>query len=613
MMRKKRFRFLSVLLSVLMFLFPCATALADEVGTWTTKASMIPRVYHETAVVNDKIYAIGGRNPAGYLNSVEEYDPSTNTWTTKASMASSRIKFKTAVLNGKIYVIGGEGSPDARVVEEYDPTTNVWTTKAMSPLRYDHQVAVVDGKIYLIGGCDTTSSAVNTVQEYDPITDTWTTKASMNNARCLFEIAVIDGKIFVIGGNGDGYLKSVEEYNPETNVWTTKASMATARVSFGCAVVNGKIYAIGGNNPGYNTVEEYDVSTNTWTNKAPMTQARGFHQVVVVDDKILAIGGLHYTTALTSVEEYDPSTNIWTTKASLTTGRYDHKLAIVNGGIFALGGHITGDYTTGTVEKYTFSIPAPSIPTTLTATAGNAQVALSWTAVSSATGYKVYRSTTAGGPYTEIGTATVTDYTDATVTNGTTYYYVVTATNADGESGYSNEASATPQAPAPSAPTTLTATAGNVQVALSWTAVTGATGYKVYRSTTAGGPYTEIGTATVTDYTDTTVTNGTTYYYVVTATNADGESAYSNEASATPQAPAVTGRALLAITMVSGEVKEYDLTMAEVSAFISWFNGEGGDDMYYMFEKEYNKGPFASRKDYLVSDKIQDFEVMSYE
>ncbi len=122
------------------------------------------------------------------------------------------------------------------------------------------------------------------------------------------------------------------------------------------------------------------------------------------------------------------------------------------------------------------------------------------------------------------------------MTNGITYYYQVTAVNAGGESPKSSEAFATPQLTAPSAPTGLMATAGNTQVTLAWTASTGAASYNIYRSTTPGGegstPYrTGI---TTTSFTDTGLTNGTTYYYQVTAVNAAGESPKSSEASATP-------------------------------------------------------------------------------
>lgn len=96
-------------------------------------------------------------------------------------------------------------------------------------------------------------------------------------------------------------------------------------------------------------------------------------------------------------------------------------------------------------------------------------------------------------------------------------------------------ASASPAAP----PTNLTATAGNAQVSLSWTGSTGVTSYNVKRSTTSGGPYSNVATGvTSTSFTDTGLTNGTTYFYLVSAVNSNGESGNSNQASATPMAPA---------------------------------------------------------------------------
>jgi trimeric autotransporter adhesin len=97
-------------------------------------------------------------------------------------------------------------------------------------------------------------------------------------------------------------------------------------------------------------------------------------------------------------------------------------------------------------------------------------------------------------------------------------------------------------ASAPPPPTGLVATAGNLQVALTWNASAGATGYNVKRSTSSGGPYSTIAPNVVpTNYTDTTVANGTTYYYVVTALNGPDESGPSNQASALPSAPPPVG------------------------------------------------------------------------
>ena len=185
---------------------------------------------------------------------------------------------------------------------------------------------------------------------------------------------------------------------------------------------------------------------------------------------------------------------------------------------------------------------APAAPTNLTATAGNQQASLTWTASGGATSYNVKRGTTSGGPYTTVGSPAGTTYSDTSLNNGTAYYYVVTAVNTAGESGNSNQAAATPKAPpvAPAAPLNLTATGGNQQVSLAWTASTGATSYNVKRAASNGGPYTTVASPAGTSYTDTTVSNGTTYYYVVTAVSSSGESANSNQASATPSAPTPT-------------------------------------------------------------------------
>ncbi|PUA36927.1 hypothetical protein C8Z91_22535 [Paenibacillus elgii] len=164
-------------------------------------------------------------------------------------------------------------------------------------------------------------------------------------------------------------------------------------------------------------------------------------------------------------------------------------------------------------------------------------------------------------------------------------------------------------------PEQLQAKPENAKVTLTWDTVTNAKGYNVKRSTTLGGPYrTVAGNVYGTSYTDTAVTNGTTYYYVVTALHAAGESGNSNEASATPQAQE-SQRALLVVTLDNGLEKEFDLPLSEVQAFISWYEGKAagtGSASYAIDKHDNNKGPFKSRKDYVIFDKILNYEVSEY-
>ena len=125
------------------------------------------------------------------------------------------------------------------------------------------------------------------------------------------------------------------------------------------------------------------------------------------------------------------------------------------------------------------------VPAGVTATPGNGQITLAWTAVKDATSYNIYWSTTSG-----VTTANGTKITGATspyvqlgLINGITYYYAVTAVNKDGESTPSPQVSATLALPEP---TEVTATPGNGQVTIAWTAVPGATFYDIYWSTTPG-------------------------------------------------------------------------------------------------------------------------------
>jgi fibronectin type 3 domain-containing protein len=181
-------------------------------------------------------------------------------------------------------------------------------------------------------------------------------------------------------------------------------------------------------------------------------------------------------------------------------------------------------------------------PTSATATAvSSSQINLTWVDNSSSeTGYLIERKATVNGTYAQIAQvgANVQSYSD---TNGlspnTKYYYRVRATNGTINSDYSNEPSATTfqVTPAPPSGLTITSLVSN-KVTVLWTDNSNnETGFKIQRRTGALGTYADIVTtrANVTTYSDSSVIDGTLYYYRISATNAAGDSAFSNEASGT--------------------------------------------------------------------------------
>ena len=158
-----------------------------------------------------------------------------------------------------------------------------------------------------------------------------------------------------------------------------------------------------------------------------------------------------------------------------------------------------------------------AIPQNVKAEAVDNGIKLTWSAVDGATSYRVYRADSATGEKTLVKTVGTLYGTDTTVTAGKTYYYFVAAYNS--KTGvlfaYSEYAIAT--APAATAPSITSATANGNSVRLTWSAVDGATSYRVYRADSATGTKTLVKTVGTLYGTDTTVTAGKTYYYFVAA------------------------------------------------------------------------------------------------
>ncbi len=224
-------------------------ATADSAGSWTTMTPMpTARGEFGLAVVNGKIYAIGGTNDDMPLSTVEVYNPQTNQWSSVTPMPTARSGFAIAVYYSKIYVIGGTvGNGFVGNNEVYDPVSNTWQTKASMPTpRADLSANVVNDKIYLIGGKRYSSvspfySETNINEVYNPVNDSWTTETPIPTGVQDYASAVLNGKIYIMGGSrqshttGSNIVTDANQvYDPQTGNWSLAAKLLNMN-TFGAA------------------------------------------------------------------------------------------------------------------------------------------------------------------------------------------------------------------------------------------------------------------------------------------------------------------------------------------------------------------------------------------
>ncbi|KAF2368914.1 BTB/Kelch-associated [Trinorchestia longiramus] len=281
------------------------------------------------------LLVVGGQSPKA-VRSVECYDFKTEKWSAVAEMPTRRCRCGLAVVDGRVYAVGGfNGSLRVRTVDVYDPASNTWTGCAnMEARRSTLGVATIDGKIYAVGGFDG-STGLNSAEVYDPRKAEWRMIAPMTTRRSSVGVGVVLGKLYAVGGY-DGAsrqcLSGVERYCPETDVWTPVAQMTARRSGAGIGVIDGELYAVGGHDGPLvrNSVEVYNPSTNKWRVVAEMNLCRRNAGVIAVDGMLYVVGGDDGNSNLTSVEIYDPVTGTWTVlPASLSIGRSYAGLAVV--------------------------------------------------------------------------------------------------------------------------------------------------------------------------------------------------------------------------------------------------------------------------------------------
>ncbi|MBP0114142.1 Kelch repeat-containing protein [Bradyrhizobium vignae] len=221
------------------------------------------------------------------------FDPATDTWTPLAPMPTPRGAGWAVALNGEIYLIGGvqadvrdaptaplsPGSPQRVLgtVEQYDPSTDQWSVRASMPTPRNHLfAAAAGGKIYAIGGRIgsaqiTVAEDTNVVEEYDPARDQWIGKGRAPIRRSGMAGAVADGKIYVAGGEyqdweGAKAFWAVQSYDPEKGRWGTLPRMQLAHHGFAAGLIGDTLHMAGG---GFQSDGMPTVNTKTAVHETP--------------------------------------------------------------------------------------------------------------------------------------------------------------------------------------------------------------------------------------------------------------------------------------------------------------------------------------------------------
>ena len=285
-------------------------------GEWQEVTPMdIPRFDLGVVAIGDKLYAVGGFSGSN-LSLVDEYDPATDTWTSKANMLSPRRNMAIASVNGKIYVISGRDNQGTSITytfstEEYDPTTNQWTSKQEMPIvatpipnNFFITAATVDQKIYVATKNTQRPDGSSGLYMYDPLTDTW----DANLAPPPFmthnqpSAASSNGKLYLYSHSssqysGDGKLM---EYDPINDIWTILPSPIVSVERAILASYDSTIFLIGGvtitgpyaeYKTYHNLAQAFDIASKTWVDINPMQYARYSLGAAVVDGALYAVGG----------------------------------------------------------------------------------------------------------------------------------------------------------------------------------------------------------------------------------------------------------------------------------------------------------------------------------
>ncbi|HEX6403789.1 MAG TPA: fibronectin type III domain-containing protein [Pseudonocardiaceae bacterium] len=501
----------------------------------------------------------------------EVYDPAAQTFTTVNAPSSNFCAGNVQLPDGRIMTAGGWGSTTTGQqglvdTDIFDPATQAWTRVANMhlPRWYPDLVELPDGRYVAISGNSTNAGTwADTPEVYDPKANTWTLLSNVSTSQVHeeeypFSYLTPNGKVFTIGPSEDqSFFLDVGN-----QTWTP---VGASGVVNGSSVMYrpGKILYSGGAASVIDTtpaqagsaVIDLTAANPTWQPAAPMNYARVYHTLTMLaDGRVLAVGGEassdqnQVTTGVLPAEIWDPATGKWTVDASMSAARNYHSTAVlmpdgtvlVAGGGHEDGGTDPGQYSAQVYSpSYLANGPRPTITSAPASSTYGASMSISTPDAASISAVNLV-SLGADTHQADMdqhfvplsftaGSGSLTVQAPASAAQAPPGYYMLFILNKLGVPSVAAIVRMDAAPPAvPAAPAAVTAAAGNGSASVTWSAPydggSPITSYTItpYAAGVAQQATTISGNPPATSATITGLTNGTSYTFTVSATNAIG-------------------------------------------------------------------------------------------
>jgi len=338
--------------------------------TWADLPDMAT-ARHSVAVaaVEKSVYAIGGSTAVGDGQSVSSAEvlklparkiQPASQWRTLPDAPSARLMMAWAVLDDKIWILGGlrNGVP-LQTVESYEPRTGVWQTGPPLPIPLHHAAAATyRGEVVVLGGA--TDQLANASDRVFALRGgNWVELPKLTHARAAPAAAVVGDKLIAFGGQNNKQLVPQTEVF-DGNSWTDVADMPTPREHLAGVSDGTYAYAIGGrflsSDKNTSALERFDPQAGTWTKLVGMPTPRGSYGATYIDGRIVAVGGEEPEQVVGVAEMYDIADGKWTTLAPMPTPRHAEVVATVGNTVYCIGGanRPTHEGPVATVEALDF-------------------------------------------------------------------------------------------------------------------------------------------------------------------------------------------------------------------------------------------------------------------